>query len=275
MNSREQTVAHCKEIARFIRKDVLYLTKEHKAGFIGSSFSCADILATLYGEILNIDPSEPTGSGSDVFILSKGHAASAWYAALAESGLIEQDRLTNEFNVTGFNMGVHPKRGSLPGIQTSSGSLGQGVGLACGIALADKIQGRTRRVYVLLGDGECNEGSVWESFMFAARYNLANLTIILDRNRLQSYAHDDKVLNMGDMTAKLRSFGLHAIETDGHDCGRLYDALNEAIQCTLPCVIVANTIKGKGVSLFEDKVLWHYKWPEQEHIETARRELGI
>ena len=182
-----------------------------------------------------------------------------------------------EFNTSGYHLGVHPKRGSIPGIQTSSGSLGQGIGQACGIALADKIQGRSRHVYVLLGDGECNEGSVWESMMFASRYELNNLTVIIDRNRLQSYAHDDKVLNMGDMALKLEAFGLKTITTDGHNCGKLYDAFSQSLESKnmLPTAIVANTIKGKGVSEFEDKVLWHYKWPEDQCLEAARKELGL
>lgn len=272
----EKTMDHCRKLANDIRRDVLYMTSEHKAGFIGSSFSCADILAVLFGAFIRFDKENPDSSENDIFILSKGHAASAWYAALAETGVVDLKRVMSEFNESGFCLGVHPKRGSLPGILTSSGSLGQGLGQACGIALADKIQGRNRHVYALLGDGECNEGSVWESLMFAARYSLSKLTVIIDRNRLQSYGHDSEVLNMGDMAEKLRSFGLNTLDIDGHDCVALIDALHTAENETRrPTAIVANTVKGKGVSLFEDKVVWHYKWPETEHMKTARKELGL
>ena len=172
-------------------------------------------------------------------------------------------------------MGVHPKRGSLPGVMNSGGSLGQGLGLACGIALASKIGKNPRRVYALLGDGECNEGSVWESFMFASRYGLGNLCAVVDRNCLQSYGHDHEVLNMGDIGAKIKSFGWNTVTVDGHDCGELHGALAAASAHEgAPSAIVANTVKGKGVSLFEDKVLWHYKWPEDEHMEAAMKELG-
>lgn len=263
-----------KQLAKQIRKDVLKMTFEKKAGFIGTSFSCADILAVLYGKVVHIDFQDMENMNNDVVILSKGHGASAWYAALANVGAFPKNRLDKEFAVSGYAMGVHPKRNTAPGIQVSSGSLGHGCGIACGIALAKKIQKSPARVYVILGDGECNEGSVWESLMFAKRYCLDNLTVIVDRNRLQSYGHDEDVLNMGDMTEKMRSFGMHTIETDGHNIEGLYLAFEKAEETKgTPTAIIANTIKGKGCSIFEDKVLWHYKWPEKEHFEKALEEL--
>jgi len=206
MPNRGEEIKKCESIARTIRRDVLRMTYEKHAGFIGTSFSCADILAVIFGAFLRADFKNPADS-DDVFILSKGHGASALYAALAESGAFGRERLFGEFNTTGYNMGVHPKRGSLPGIFNSGGSLGQGLGLACGVALASKINGSGRRIYALLGDGECNEGSVWESLMLANRYKLDNLTAVVDRNKLQSYGHDDEVLDMGDMGLKIKSFG--------------------------------------------------------------------
>jgi transketolase len=274
MRNRDEEIKKCVSIARSIRKDILRMTYEKRAGFIGTSFSCADILAVILGSFLRFDPKNPSES-DDTFILSKGHGASALYAALANIGAFDRDRLFQEFNTTGYNMGVHPKRGSLPGVVTSGGSLGQGLGLACGVALASKIQDVPKRVYALLGDGECNEGSVWESFMFANRYKLDNLLAVIDRNKLQSYGHDSEVLDMGDMGLKIKSFGWNVIVVDGHDCGQLWDAATEASEYRgSPTALVANTIKGKGVSLFEDKVLWHYKWPEDEHMEIAMEELG-
>ena len=261
-------------LAREIRKDVLRMTYEKKVGFIGTSFSCADILAVLYGKIVKIDFSNLENEKNDMVILSKGHGASAWYAALANVGAFPKERLSQEFAVSGYAMGVHPKRNMVPGIQVSSGSLGQGCGIACGIALTKKIKKIPSRVYAILGDGECNEGSVWEALMFARRYKLDNLTVIIDRNRLQSYGHDEKVLNMGDLAQKAAAFGMHTVEIDGHNLKELCQAF-EAAENTLdkPTAIIANTIKGKGCSIFEDKVLWHYKWPEKEHYIKALEEL--
>lgn len=263
-----------KELAKQIRKDILKMTYEKKAGFIGTSFSCADILAVLYGRVVNIDFSDMEKSENDVVILSKGHGASAWYAALANTGAFPKERLDKEFAVSGYAMGVHPKRKMVPGVEVSSGSLGHGCGIACGIALAKKIKKSSARVYVILGDGECNEGSIWESLMFAKRYSLDNLTVIIDRNKLQSYGHDKDVLNMENMTEKIQSFGLYTIEINGHDVDELCYAFDEVKKIEgKPTAIVANTIKGKGCSIFEDQVLWHYKWPEKEHYEKALKEL--
>lgn len=261
-------------LAREIRKDVLRMTYEKKAGFIGTSFSCADILAVLYGKVVKIDFSDLDNEKNDTVILSKGHGASAWYAALANVGAFPKERLDREFAVSGYTMGVHPKRNMVPGIQVSSGSLGHGCGIACGIALAKKIKKIPSRVYAVLGDGECNEGSVWEALMFAKRYNLDNLTVIIDRNRLQSYGHDESVLNMGSFAEKTAAFGMHTIEIDGHNLEELCQAFEAAEKMRdKATAIIANTIKGKGCSIFEDKVLWHYKWPEKEHYEIALKEL--
>jgi transketolase len=275
MPNRETEIKKCEALANTIRKDVLRMTYEKKAGFIGTSFSCAEILAVIFGSFMKFDVQNPEDDSNDAFILSKGHGASALYAVLAEIGAFARDRLFAEFNTSGFNMGVHPKRGSLPGVISSGGSLGQGLGLACGLALSAKIKNSAKRIFVLLGDGECNEGSVWESFMFANRFALDNVMAIVDRNKLQSYGHDHEVLNMGDMETKIKSFGWNAATVDGHDCEALYDAVSSHLaRRGKPSVIIANTIKGKGVSAFEDKVLWHYKWPEDEHMETALKELG-
>lgn len=263
-----------KELAKQIRKDVLKMTYEKKAGFIGTSFSCADILAVLYGKVVNIDFENMDNPDNDVVLMSKGHGASAWYATLANVGAFPKERLDEEFAVSGYTMGVHPKRKMIPGVEVSSGSLGQGCGLGCGIALAKKIQKSPAGVYVIVGDGECNEGSVWEAMMLAKRYQLDNLTVIIDRNRLQSYGHDEEVLNMGDMAEKAKAFGMHVIEVDGHDVEDLYRAFEETKKVQgMPSAIIAATVKGKGCSIFEDQVLWHYKWPEKEHYEKALQEL--
>jgi transketolase len=274
MNSRDQEIRDCVELARSIRKDVLRMTYEKKAPFIASSFSCADILAVLFHSFIQLDISQMESLENDVFILSKGHASSAWYATLANIGVFDRERLFREFNITGFDMGVHSKRNSLPGILTSSGSLGQGLGIACGIALADKICKRKRRTFVVVGDGECNEGSIWEGFLFASRYRLDNLVVIVDRNRMSSYGDDHQILNLGDMATKLCSFGWNAQDVNGHDCAQIYRIFTETLgKKDFPTAIIANTIKGNGVTLFENNVLWHYKWPEEEHFLQAMKEL--
>lgn len=267
------SVNNIKELSKNIRKDVLEMTYKKKASFIGSSFSCTDILSVLYGSVMQYDKNDIENKNNDVLFLSKGHAASALYATLAEVGIIEKERLVKEFNESGYKMGVHLKRNTKSGIVSSSGSLGQGVGLCTGYALANKIQGYKGHCFVIVGDGECNEGSVWESIMFANKNNLSNFTLIVDRNRLQSYGHDDIVLNLGDMKSKIESFGLFAVEVDGHDIGELLEAFEKVKKANRPSAIIANTIKGKGVSGFEDKTIWHYKWPEDEHYEAALVEL--
>lgn len=258
------------ELAKKMRVDILRMTSEKKTGFIGSCYSCVDVMAVLYNDFLV----QEGKINDDTVIISKGHAAAAWYAILANLDLIERSKL-EEFNEEGYNMGVHPKRNSLPEIRTTTGSLGQGLGMGCGVALADKLSHKGAKTYVLLGDGECNEGSVWEAFMFAARFKLNNLIAIIDRNRLQSYGTDEEVLNMADITAKCREFGWNVLEIDGHDYRQIENAFKEAIEeSDKPTVIVANTIKGKGVSAFENGVIWHYKWPEGELYARALEELS-
>jgi transketolase len=275
MPDKETEIKECEVLANTIRRDVLRMTYEKKAGYVGTSFSCAEILAVLFRSFLKFDVQNPEDDSNDAFILSKGHGASALYAVLAEIGVFARDRLFAEFNTSGFHMGVITKRGAPPGVISSGGSLGQGLGLACGLALSARIRGLAKKIFVLLGDGECNEGSVWESFMFANRFNLDNILAVVDRNRLQSYGRDHEVLNMGDMEAKIKSFGWNAVSVNGHDCGELYDAVSsQSAYRGKPSAIIADTIKGKGVSTFEDNVLWHYKWPEDEHMETAWKELG-
>lgn len=270
--NREQLEAY-RQLSKAIRLDVLEMTYRKKAGFIGTSFSCADILAVLYGGFLGKESLDPQDPDENTFLLSKGHGASAWYAALANMGYFPRERLS-EFNTSGSYLGVHPKRGGLPGVTAAAGSLGHGLGLGCGLAQAKRIRNGQGKVCVLLGDGECNEGSVWESAMFANRFQLSNLIAIVDRNRLQSYGSDREVLNMGDMAVKFRAFGWNAVEIDGHDHGAIHATLADAwMEREHPTALIADTVKGKGCSLFENLVLWHYKWPEEGHYLQARKEL--
>ncbi len=262
-----------KKLATQIRLDILEMAYDKKAGFIGTAFSCADILAVLYGGFLKYNETTPENPNHNTFILSKGHGASAWYATLANTGFFDKSEL-DKFHTSGSLMGVHPKRNSFNGIYSSSGSLGHGLALGCGVAQAKKLKNGMGKVFVLLGDGECNEGSVWESVMFANRFDLFNLTAIVDRNRLQSYGTDEKVLNLADMSPKFKSFGWDVLDIDGHSFEEIHNAFVQSFkQKHKPLVIIANTIKGKGCSLFENQVLWHYKWPETEHYLRAKKEL--
>lgn len=204
-----------KKTATACRKQILRMVTEKRVGFVGSSFSAIDILVVLYHGFLKIDPLHPWEDTRDYFFLSKGHAASALYSVLHSKGFISQADIA-AFNAEDGKIGVHPKIRALPGVEASTGSLGHALGMASGVALANRAKSCPGRAYVLLGDGECNEGSVWEAAMFVAKQAIENLTIIVDRNRLQSYGHDCDVLDMGDMAAKFRAFGLHTLEVDGH-----------------------------------------------------------
>lgn len=259
-----------RDVEKFAKKcrfDILDMTFKKKAGFIGSDYSCIDILSCLYLNHFNYD--------TDDFVMSKGHAAAAWYTVLANLGKIEHEKL-NDFNTSGKNLGVHPKRGSIPDIKTSTGSLGQGFGLASGMALAERIKKGNGRVYALLGDGEANEGSVWEIVMFAAKHQLDNFIMVLDRNHLQSYGFDKDVLDVGDFKSKLCAFGWDVISIDGHNINQINTAFNFAKkQDSKPHAIIAETVKGKGVSEMENEVIWHYKWPDDELYRKAMQELGL
>ena len=262
------------QISYECRVKIIQMVTEKKTAFVGSAFSAIDLLTVLYHEFMFIDPKNPWADDRDFFFLSKGHAALALYVTLHSKGLISEAEL-KKFNNENDKIGVHPAIHALPGVEASTGSLGHGFGLACGVSLANKIKGSKRRTYVMMGDGECNEGSVWEAAMFAAKQKMSSLTIIIDRNRLQSYGHDADVLNMGDMAEKFKAFGLHTLEIDGHDFEQIHHAFTKAIaHQDGATVIVANTIKGKGVSYMEDKTLWHYKWPDESLLEQGLMELA-
>lgn len=263
-----------KEKAAELRREII--TTLHRAGgsFNGGSLSCADILTVLFrGGFMRFDPQHPDAPDRDMFILSKGHCSSALYAALASVGMIPHEALA-DYGKDGSAMCIHPKRGSYPGVEASSGSLGHGLALGTGSALAARVMGCDARVYVLMGDGECNEGSVWENAAFAARQKLANLTVIVDRNHLQGCGRDEEVLAYGDMAEKFRAFGFHALTVDGHDCAQIEAALTEALAYEDgPTAIIAETVKGKGVSFMEDRLEWHYKSTTAEQYAQAMEEL--
>ena len=262
------------EKAKALRREIV--TTLHRAGgsFNGGALSCADIITVLFqGGFMRFEPRRPDAADRDMFILSKGHCSSALYGGLVSVGMIPPEAL-GEYGKDGSAMCIHPKRGSYPGVEASSGSLGHGLALGTGSALAARIMGCDARVYVLMGDGECNEGSVWENAAFAARQKLANLTVIVDRNRLQGCGRDEEVLAYGDMAEKFRAFGFHTLAVDGHDHSQIETALKDALAWEDgPTAIIAETVKGKGVSFMEDRLEWHYKSTTAKQYAQAMEEL--
>lgn len=262
-------------IATRLRTEVIKMLAEAGSGHPGGSLSAADIMAALFFYKLRHDSGNPDWEGRDRFILSKGHAAPILYAALALSGYFPLPYL-DTLRKKGSSLQGHPDRLSLPGIEMSTGSLGQGLSISTGLALGLRLSHSSSRVYVLMGDGEQQEGMVWEAAMSAAHYRLDHLTAIIDRNQLQIDGPTESVMSLGNLKAKWEAFGWHTIEIDGHDMSQLVDALDEAEQVKAkPTMIIANTIKGKGVSFMEGKVKYHGVAPTKEEREVALGELGI
>ena len=267
--------AELTEMARKVRCDIVTMLTAAGSGHPGGSLSAADIMCALYfGGSLEHDPANPKWEGRDRFILSKGHAAPVLYAVLAESGYFPVDELTS-LRKLGSRLQGHPDCKKLPGVEVSTGSLGQGLSIACGYALGLRDSGSTSTIFTLLGDGEIQEGQVWEAAMFAAHHKLGNLVAILDYNGLQIDGRNADVMDLGDVPAKFTAFGWKVIEADGHDIEALLAALAEAkAYADGPVIIVAHTIKGKGVSFMENEAGWHGKAPNAEQCEQALSELA-
>lgn len=257
-----------------VRMGVLTATHGAKAGHPGGSLSAADVFTYLYFRELNIDPSRPKKVGRDRFVLSKGHTAPGLYAALAYRGFFPVDDLPTLRHIDSYLQG-HPNMDTVPGVDMSTGSLGQGVSCACGMALGLKKQGSAARVYTLLGDGELQEGQVWEALMFAAHYRLDNLCVLIDHNGLQIDGPNEKVMGLGSIPDKLRAFGLNVFQIDGHDFQAMEKAFDAARQVKgKPSAIVLETTKGKGVSYMEGQVGWHGKAPNDEEYARGMAELS-
>lgn len=256
------------ELARDVRRTILTVSHRANVGHIGSALSVTEILAVLFGSQLHGDAADPE---RDRFVMAKGHAALALYAVLAATGRMPQHLLAT-FCTDGTSLGVHPERGA-PGIDFSTGSLGQGLSIGVGAALAAKRQGSDRRVFVLLSDAECNEGSVWESVMFAAHHRLGNLVAIVDDNRQQALGYTDDVLSLRPLGARWSAFGWNASELDGHDVHALDAALGSQDRATAPHVLVARTVFGKGVSFMEGEIPWHYKTMSADEYVQALAEV--
>ncbi|MBW2976690.1 transketolase [Candidatus Woesearchaeota archaeon] len=268
----KEQIRDLKKTANEIRKESLIMIHRAQSGHPGGSLSEAEILAALYFYKLRLDPKKPDWQDRDRFVLSKGHASPAYYAALAMKGFFDKKQLESYRKLNGLLQG-HPEL-KTPGVDYAGGSLGQGVPVANGMALAGKLDKKDYRVYVLIGDGESQEGVVWEASMAAAFYNLDNLVYILDKNQLQQTGNVKEVMDLGDVAEKWKAFGFNVIEINGHDMEQIVNALDKAGQLKgKPTMIIANTLKGKGVSFMELNHKFHGKAPTDEEFQRAMEEL--
>ncbi len=259
------------ELARRLRIHAVEMAHFSGESHVASALSMCDIVAVLYRHILRVDPGDPGWEGRDRFFLSKGHACSALYAVLAETGFFDPALLNGQCQ-NGSPLSGHVTRKGVPGVEWSTGSLGHGCCAAAGAALNGKLKKKDYRVYCLLGDGECDEGSVWEMALFAHQYGLDNLCVIVDQNGMQAMGRTEKVADHIDLAKKWEAFGWEVRQADGHS----HRALREALEGPLagaPLCLIAHTVKGKGVSFMENNLLWHYRDPQGEFFENALREL--
>lgn len=252
-----------------IRRHGIEMTHVSQGSHIGSILSVSDIVAVLYADVANIDPADPERPDRDRIILSKGHAGAAMYAALAEKGFFDVAELSTHY-ADGSRLSGHVSHKGVPGVEFSTGSLGHGLSVAAGMAYAAKKDHKSHRVFVILGDGECDEGSVWEAALVANHYRLNNLVAIIDHNRMQSLGFCEATIALEPFADKWRAFGWTVLTVDGHDHGQLRDAFEASRSSGGPSVIIAETVKGKGISFMENNILWHYRFPHKgEEYESA------
>ena len=261
-------------VANEVRRGIVTGVHAAKAGHPGGSLSIADILTYLYFEDMNVDPADPRKADRDRLVLSKGHAAPALYSVLASRGFFPVEELKTLRHI-GSRLQGHPNMNSVPGVDMSTGSLGQGISAACGMALGAKHAGSAVNVYAILGDGEVEEGECWEAFMFAAHYGLSNLCVMLDRNHLQIDGTTETVMNSAPLEDKLRAFNFNVVTINGHD----FDQIESAVQAfhaetEKPTCIILDTVKGTGVSYMTNSVAWHGKGPNDEEYQVAMNELN-
>lgn len=261
-------------IVREVRYEVVSISQRAQSAHLGGALSTIELLVSLYWGCLKIDPKDPSSPTRDRLVFSKGHCISALYTVLARRGFFPFEELKN-YNKEGSRLPEQPSPGCVPGIEWATGSLGHGLGVGLGMALAARVQNRNYQVYVVLGDGECQEGSVWEAAMLAPRLGLGNLTAIVDYNKWQATGRSNEIMAMDSLKDKWASFGWAAVEIDGHDLSAIDKALRKSRPDNTPLAIVANTVKGKGVSFIEDDNNWHYRSPTVEELETAKKELGL
>lgn len=268
-----ESTAELRGYAARIRMHALRMTSTGGSSHVGAVFSMADIVAVLYGQVLKVDPERPRWEGRDRLILSKGHAGAGIYAALAERGFFSIAKLDSHYQ-DGSDLSGHVSHKGIPGVELSTGSLGHGLSVGAGMAYGAKLDGKAHRVFVILSDGECDEGSNWEAILFASHHKLDNLVAIIDYNKIQSLAPVAETLALEPFADKWRSFGWAVVEVDGHDHAKLVDALSRLpLQADRPTCVIAHTTKGKGVSFMENTVLWHYRTAQGGEYEAALKEL--
>ncbi|GAM10516.1 hypothetical protein OR1_02805 [Geobacter sp. OR-1] len=270
----KETIAKLEEKARSLRVSIIKSLHKSQSGHTGGSLSSIDIITVLYFHKMRHNPAEPLWAGRDRFVLSKGHAAPAQYVALADAGYFPKEDLMT-LRRLGSHLQGHPDSKVTPGVEVCTGSLGQGLSMANGMAIALKLDGKANRVYTMLGDGELQEGQVWEAAMAAAHYKLDNLCAVVDANGLQIDGEVERVMAVTPIAEKFRAFGWHTIEIDGHDIGAIINAFDQSeLLKGKPTVIVARTVKGKGVSFFENKASYHGVTPSDEELPKALECLG-
>lgn len=268
MNTQELS-----KVCRQVRRDIITMTANAGSGHPGGSLSAVELMTSVFFNHMRVDPSNPHDPDRDRFVLSKGHAAPCYYAVLAAKGFISRDEYANFRQLHSILQG-HPDAKKVPGVDASTGSLGQGVSIAVGMALGAKHLGKDTKVFALVGDGESQEGQIWEAYMAAAHYKLDNLTVIIDNNGLQIDGSNDQVMSLGDLSVKLRAFGFDLVELpDGNDLDAVEAALSKPTMPGKPKAILAHTVKGKGVSFMENQVGWHGKAPNAEQRDQALKEL--
>lgn len=262
------------EYAKQIRKNIYRIAHESRSGHMGGAFSMTDLIAVLYfGDVLRYDPKNPDWDERDFFVLSKGHASYALYAALQLAGFFDEEELW-QVGKPGSRFGEHPKLCEIPGVEASTGALGHGLSFSIGIAYANKVDNKSNHVYTILGDGECQEGSIWEGALSAPTLGLDNLTVIVDHNKLQAMDRLENIVKMAPFADKWKAFGWHVIEIDGHDHEEIRRAMLHRV-AGKPVLVVANTIKGKGVSFMENMPLWHIRMPNEEELPILMKDLGL
>lgn len=269
------SITELEAVAREIRGKLVEMSHVGKAAHLGSALSCVDLLVALYWTKLKLHTDDMKHVKRDRFILSKGHAASALYAVLAFKNIIPIN-LLETYCTPGSKLEEHPGPGNLPGVEAATGSLGHGLSIGLGMALAGKIQERDYDVFVLLSDGECNEGSVWEAAMFAPAKKLNRVCVLIDYNKWQATGRSNHVMALQPLAKKWSAFGWGTIEIDGHDMGAIVQALSQISETPeSPTAIIANTVKGRGISFMEDDNNWHYRIPTEEELIAAKKELGL
>lgn len=258
-----------KELAWRIRRHAVEMCRTGNSSHVGAVLSMADILAVLYGSVMLYRATEPRWQGRDRFILSKGHAGAGVYATLAECGFFPLERLKQHYQ-DGSDFSGHVSHLGVPGVELSTGSLGHGLGIAQGMAMAAKLDGKKHRIFVLMSDGECDEGSVWEAVLFSAHHHLSNLVAVIDFNKIQSLARVEDTIRLEPFADKWRSFGWDVIEIAGHEHSELRTALDRDPRTTIrPLCVLAHTTKGKGIPFMENTVLWHYRSPQGDEYAAA------